>query len=74
MLVHSYQLNPCRCGSSQTPDLDSDNMMPCWGVKCYACGQFQHGPNWDAAGAVKKWNVENSLEQIRANKLDTLGI
>lgn len=61
MHQHTEKLNPCKCGSTKTPDLDSDDMIPCWGVRCHDCGQFQHGPNWDMSGAVKKWNEENPL-------------
>lgn len=61
MLIHSEELNPCKCGSKKTPDLDSDDMVPCWGVRCYDCGQFQHGDKWTLSGAVKKWNAENPI-------------
>lgn len=59
MLVHSYKLNTCKCGSNKIPILDSDDMIPCWGVSCSDCNQFQHGKYWDADGAVEKWNKEN---------------
>lgn len=62
--VHSNGLNACKCGSAKKPDIDSDDMVPCWGVTCYDCGQFQHGKNWDAAGAIKAWNEANPLPQI----------
>jgi hypothetical protein len=62
MLIHSEKLNPCKCGSNKIPDLDSDDMVPCWAVQCYDCGQFQHGDNWTMNGAVKKWNKENPLK------------
>ena len=63
MFVHSETLNPCKCGSTKKPDLDSDDMVPCWGVNCYTCGQFQHGPHWDMDGAVKAWNDANPVKQ-----------
>ncbi len=59
MLHHSYKINACKCGSEQMPVLDSDDMIPCWGVRCSDCNQFQHGKDWDSNGAVKKWNEEN---------------
>jgi hypothetical protein len=62
MLHHSEKLNPCKCGSKITPDLDSDDMVPCWAVNCYSCGQMQHGENWTMKGAVKKWNEENPVK------------
>lgn len=62
MLVHSEKLNPCKCGSKKTPDLDSDDMVPSWAVTCYDCGQSQHGNNWTMRGAINKWNNENPLE------------
>ncbi len=61
MLVHSEKLNPCKCGSSKQPDLDSDDMIPCWAVNCYDCGQMQHGKNWAMQEAIDKWNKENPL-------------
>lgn len=61
MFVHSEKLNPCKCGSSKKPDLDSDDMVPSWGVKCYDCGQFQSGPNWTMKGAVIEWNKQNPI-------------
>lgn len=61
MLVHSEKLNPCKCGSATQPDLDSDDMIPCWAVNCYACGQMQHGTNWTMREAVAKWNKENPI-------------
>lgn len=42
--------------------MDSDDMVPCWAVQCYDCGQFQHDNNWTFSGAVKKWNNENPLK------------
>lgn len=62
MLHHSEKLNPCKCGSKTTPDLDSDDMVPCWAVTCYTCGQSQHGPNWRMGEAVVKWNKENPVK------------
>jgi len=61
MLIHSQKLNPCKCGSEKTPDLDSDDMVPCWAVQCHDCGQFQNGINWTFGEAVDKWNKENPL-------------
>ena len=59
--MYSYKLNPCGCGSTQTPDLDSDDMVPSWGVRCPDCSQFQHGRDWGIEQAVEKWNQENPL-------------
>ena len=42
------------------PDLDSDYMIPCWGVRCYDCGQFQYSSDWSYSGAVKTWNNNNN--------------
>lgn len=66
MFIHSEKLNPCKCGSKKTPDLDSDDMHPSWAVNCYDCGQFCHGPNWDLAGAVKDWNSKNPVNEEKA--------
>lgn len=57
----SEPLNPCKCGSTKAPHCDSDDMIPCWGVVCFDCNQFQHGPGWDYEGAVNKWNHENPV-------------
>lgn len=65
-LIHSEKLNPCKCGSEKQPDLDSDDMVPCWGVQCHDCGQFQHDKNWTMNGAVKKWNEQNPI--IKSDK------
>jgi hypothetical protein len=62
MFVHTLKINPCKCGSKKTPDLDSADMVPCWGINCYDCGQFQHGPNWKMNEAVNKWNEENPIK------------
>jgi hypothetical protein len=62
MLIHSQKLNPCKCGSKKQPDLDSDDMIPCWGVRCYDCGQFQHDYDWTMVGAVNTWNKQNPVE------------
>jgi len=62
MLVHSEKLNPCKCGSKNTPDLDSDDMVASWGVKCYDCGQFQSAYDWSMQGAVNTWNRENPVK------------
>lgn len=61
MLVHSRVLNPCKCGSKKKPNLDSDDMIPCWAVECFDCGQFQHATNWDIDGAVLVWNEKNPI-------------
>ncbi|MDP3561742.1 MAG: hypothetical protein Q8R83_06165 [Legionellaceae bacterium] len=42
--------------------MDSDDMVPCWGVKCYACKQFQHDDSWSMGGAVKAWNNANPVK------------
>jgi hypothetical protein len=62
MLVHSETLNPCKCGSKKKPDLDSDDMVPCWAVHCHDCHQMQYGQDWTFNGAVKKWNAENPIK------------
>ena len=62
MFHHSYKLNPCKCGSAKQPDLDSDDMVPCWGVRCGDCSQFQHGEDWKIEQAVEKWNEENPIK------------
>lgn len=62
MLHHSEKFNPCKCGSKETPNLDSDDMVPCWAVNCYHCGQFQNDKNWTFSGAVQTWNKENPLK------------
>lgn len=62
--IHNYEINLCKCGSDKKTILDSDDMFPSWGVTCYDCNQFQHGKNWDATGAVKKWNEENLKQKI----------
>jgi hypothetical protein len=62
MLIHNQTINPCKCGSKDIPVLDSDDMIPSWGVKCYDCQQFQYN-DWNSAeSAVGKWNKENPLE------------
>lgn len=63
MLIHSEKLNPCKCGSKKQPDLDSDDMIPCWIVQCYSCGQKQHDKNFTYGGAVNKWNKENPTQE-----------
>ena len=68
-------LNPCKCGSKKSPNIDSDDMVPCWGVSCYSCKQFQHGESWTYNGAVRKWNDENPIiAVVRDKKLTKLGI
>ncbi len=66
MLIHSYKLNPYKCGSDKIPDLDSDDMWPSWGVRCHECQQFQHDDWNSASSAVNKWNKENP-EKIKDN-------
>lgn len=60
MLVHNKKLNQCSCGSEKMPDLDSDDMIPTWSVRCYNCGKFCHDENWSFEGAVRVWNKENN--------------
>ena len=62
-MTDEYKLNPCKCGSKKEPDLDSDDMIPCWMARCFDCNQAHHneGSNWTMIGAVKKWNKENTL-------------
>ena len=62
-LIHSQKLNPCKCGSKKTPDLDSDDFIPTWAVQCFDCGQFQHSAGWTFGGAVDKWNEENPITE-----------
>jgi hypothetical protein len=63
MLVHSEVINPCKCGTKQKPNLDSDDMVPCWAVQCYKCGQFQNASNWSMQGAVNTWNKANPIKK-----------
>ena len=63
MFIHSEKLNPCKCGSKKTPDLDSDDMLPCWSVFCCDCKQNQHDSNWTMEGAVKIWNANNPIQE-----------
>lgn len=63
MLHHSEKLNPCLCGSNKNPDLNSDDMVPCWGVRCLDCNKFIHDKNWTMKGAVSEWNKANPLKQ-----------
>lgn len=67
MFVHSEILNQCKCGSKKIPDLDSDDMFPCWIVQCYDCGQKCHDNRFSLDGAVKKWNEENNTKNILNN-------
>jgi hypothetical protein len=62
MFIHEQNLNDCKCGSKKTPDLDSDDMVPCWAVRCFDCNQMQHGENWTIGEAVEKWNKENPID------------
>jgi len=59
MFHHMEKLNPCKCGSKKNPDLDSDDMTPCWAVQCFDCKQFVHDSEWTCSGAVRKWNELN---------------
>lgn len=68
MFIHSEKLNPCKCGSAKTPNLDSDDMVPCWGVRCHDCNQFQHGENWTKEGAVNAWNNSNPIKLEKMSK------
>jgi len=67
MFRHSEKLNPCKCGSKKFPDLDSDDMIPCWSVDCHDCGQSQHDNNWTFKGAIEKWNKENPITNLHTN-------
>ena len=64
MLVHSekIKINPCKCGSKKKPDIDSDDMVPCWAVQCYDCRQFVHDSNWTMSGAIREWNKANPIK------------
>lgn len=62
MFIHTEKLNPCKCGSKRKPTLDSDDMIPCWTVQCYKCGQSQHDSNWSMHGAVSAWNIANPIK------------
>ena len=55
------ELKPCKCGSTKTPDLDSDDMIPCWIAQCFDCGQQRHSltSNWTLDGAINEWNKHN---------------
>lgn len=39
------------------------NMVPCWAVQCYKCGQFQNASNWSMQGAVNTWNKANPIKK-----------
>jgi len=64
MFHHSEKLNPCKCGSKKRPDLDSDDLVPCWSVFCHDCKKNIHDQNYTMGGAIKKWNEENPLRDI----------
>lgn len=64
MFIHHEKLNPCKCGSKKKPDLDSDDMVPCWGVTCFDCGQFAHARDWSMRGAVEAWNKANPIKEV----------
>tara|TARA_R110000796_G_scaffold146955_1_gene263681 strand:- start:1594 stop:1773 length:180 start_codon:yes stop_codon:yes gene_type:complete len=57
------EINPCKCGSKDAPEIDSDDMIPCWMVICLDCNQSQHSEatNWSYNGAINKWNKENPI-------------
>lgn len=61
MLIHAEKLNPCKCGSTKKLDFDSDDMVPCWMVRCFDCGQSAHGPNWKMNEAIVAWNKANPV-------------
>ena len=63
--MKNKELNPCKCRSTKELELNSYDMVPCWGVRCFSCGQFQHGENWDRNGAINKWNEENPKNETR---------
>ena len=67
MFIHSEQLNPCKCGSKKQPDLDSDDMVPCWSVRCHDCGKNLSHHNWSMSGAVKVWNEQNPIQLAEKN-------
>lgn len=74
-LIHSMQINPCKCGTDKVPNFDSDDMVPCWAVQCYVCKQFVHDTHWTMKGTVNKWNNENPIifkEIIRIQKWNTV--
>ena len=60
-------LNPCKCGSKNHPDTDSDDMVPCWMAYCSDCKQKQHSEdsNWSYWAAVNKWNKENPIKIMK---------
>ena len=60
-LIHSMQINPCKCGTDKDPNFDSDDMVPCWAVQCYVCKQFVNDDDWTMKGTVNKWNNENPI-------------
>ena len=60
-LIHSMQINPCKCGTDKDPNFDSDDMVPCWAVQCYVCKQFVHDAHWTMEWAVNEWNKENPI-------------
>lgn len=57
--IHNEVLNPCKCGSKEKPDFDSDDMVPSWIVQCYVCGQQCHDSDFSYQGAIKEWNKNN---------------
>lgn len=57
------ELNMCKCGSDKYPNIDSDDMIPCWMVTCWDCDQKAHaqGSSWTYFGAVNEWNKNNPV-------------
>lgn len=64
MSLEKKELNPCKCGSEKYPNIDSDDMFPCWMVNCEECKQIAHSDTreWTYCGAVNAWNSANPLK------------
>jgi len=60
-MSYELKMNPCKCGSKKEPNLDSDDMVPCWMVTCLDCGKSHHATygKWTAIKAVEEWNKNN---------------
>lgn len=56
-------LNPCKCGATTPPTINSDDMVLCWLVECKNCKQKQHSETseWTYWNAINKWNKENPI-------------
>lgn len=56
-------INKCNCGSTNKPQADSDDMVPCWIIECPDCGQKRHSPNgnWSYNNALREWNKHNPI-------------